>query len=121
MQATIHSVSTRRIYSALLPGVVTSSRAARIDSTARHGPGDPRGRAGRGGAAGSVGFSSGESGADQVEDVGVLQGGGVADGAVFGDVAQEAAHDFAGSGFGEFGDDEDAFGFGDGSDLVGHM
>src|SRR5437879_871208 len=62
-----------------------------------------------------------ESGGDEVHDGGVGEGGDVADLAVFGDVAKEAAHDFAGAGFGEFGHDHDLAWFGDGPDFLGDV
>ena len=42
----------------------------------------------------------------------------VAQGAPLGDVAQQAAHDLAGSGLGKLGGEEDLLGAGDGADLL---
>ena len=58
-----------------------------------------------------------------VDDGGVGEGGDVADlvGLVFGDFAEDAAHDFAGAGLGEAGGELDFLGYGDGADLLADM
>src|SRR3712207_4947719 len=55
--------------------------------------------------------------ADRFDDAGVGEGGGVAKGAVAGDVAQQAAHDLAGAGFREVGGEHQRFGAGNRADL----
>ena len=67
----------------------------------------------------SFGLAVGEAGTDEFHDGGVPQGGDVADGAVFGDVAEQSAHDLARAGLGQLGYDQDAFGFADVSNVVG--
>ncbi len=54
-------------------------------------------------------------------DAGIGQRRGIAEDAAFGNVAQQAAHDFGAARLGKLVDEEDLIGTGDGADLPYHV
>ena len=55
------------------------------------------------------------------DDCGIGERCGVAEDAAFGDIAQQAAHDFGAARFGQFGGKENIVGLGDGADFRGDV